>query len=96
MRPSSGFASPPGLQSQIQLNLNGTIFQVREDLLAKKLRLFRSGSSEVIGRDYDVKTRVPTDIFRDFVGMIEGCPFVLTEDNVGLFSSLSEEFGFEE
>jgi hypothetical protein len=28
--------------------------------------------------------------------MIEGCPFGITEDNVGLFAGLSEEVGFKE
>jgi hypothetical protein len=96
MRASQGFASSPtDLQSQIRLNSNGTIFLVRRDLLVQKLKLFRSGSPELIGPDYEVKTRVPTEVSGDLVKMIEGCPFGLTEDNVGLFAGLSEEFGFD-
>jgi hypothetical protein len=52
--------------------------------------------SGLIGLEYEVKTRVPTEIFADFVKMIEGCPFGITEDNVSFFAGLSEEFGFEE
>jgi hypothetical protein len=50
----------------------------------------------VIGEDYEVRTRGPAGIFHGFVGTIEGWPFTLAEDNVDLFSSLSEEFDFDD
>jgi hypothetical protein len=53
-------------------------------------------SSERIVQDDEVKTRVLREMFHNFVKIIENCPFVLTEDNVGLLSSLGKEFGFDE
>jgi hypothetical protein len=62
----------------------------------QKARLFRTTSSEGIDQDNEMKTRVPREMFHNFVKIIEGCPFVLIEDNVGLLSSLGKEFGFNE
>jgi hypothetical protein len=96
MKSKNRRASRPDLQSQIRLYSNGTIFKVRRELLVQKVRLFRMTSSEGIVQDNEMKTRVPREMFHNFVKIIEGCPFVLIKDNVGLLSSLGKEFGFDE
>jgi TPR repeat protein len=80
---------------QLSLNSDGTIFAVRKTALLEKLRIFQEDTSRLNVSEYQVKTRVPSAIFGDFVKYVEGEPVQVTEANFSFLRDLSQEFGFD-
>jgi hypothetical protein len=83
-------------QPQLSFNSNGTLFAVKKPLLLAKLGYFQEDGSRLNESEYEVKTRVPRDIFACFVKILEGEQVEVDERNVRFLRLLSEELGFEE
>jgi hypothetical protein len=64
-------------------------------VLVEKLCFFHDDRSRLNEVEYRVKSRVPSEIFRDFVSSIEGKPIKVAEQTFPFLRALSEELGFE-
>jgi TPR repeat protein len=86
-------AQPP--QLELNLNSDGTIFPVKKSILLEHLRFFQEDASRLNAVEYRVKSKVPSDVFRNFVGFLQGNPIQVAERTFPFLRALSEEFGFE-
>jgi hypothetical protein len=77
------------------LKASGAIFPVKKRHLMEHLRLFQDNPSLLNEQEYEVQTRVRTEVFSAFARMLTGGEIVVSEDTCESFRSLSEEFGFE-
>jgi hypothetical protein len=88
------FSRAPQPPSVLCFNVRGTLFTIRPELAIEKLGYFREDPSRADAQEYKVNTRVPLEIFRVFLTMIEDDRYPITESNWGFMTRLSDEFGF--
>jgi hypothetical protein len=81
-------------QPDLNINSDGTRFAVRKPCDLKTFRFFQEESSQLNGPKYRVKTRIPCNIYGDFVKFVKGKYVQITEAYLDFFSAFSDEFGF--
>jgi hypothetical protein len=77
-----------------RLKSRGAGFTVSTDLLLQKLGLFQADPSLLDAGESAVASAVPSALFADFVGIIEGKPIVVTDANFDSLRLFSREGGF--
>jgi hypothetical protein len=80
---------------QLNLKSDDVIIPVRKTVLFEKPRFFHDDPSRLNAVEYREKSKVPSDVFRDFVSLIEGKPIQVAEHIFPFLRSLSDELGFE-
>jgi hypothetical protein len=81
--------------SIVSLKMGKKIFPVKKRLLLKNSHLLRHDRSLLENDEYKVQSRVRRSVFAAFVGMIEGSPITISEENCEAFQLLADEFRFE-
>jgi hypothetical protein len=89
------FDAPPQKQPTCDLKLGGRVFPVKRAVLCSKLRLFRYNPS-LLYSDYEVHSKVPLEIFNDFVSALSDRSPTFSNKNCDFFRQLAKEFQFGE